>query len=275
VSEVEKVVSSIEKKYIDELLRQGKRIDGRGPWEYRPITIDAHVIPKAEGSCDVRLGTSRIIAGVKYDIGSPFEDDPDQGVCTLMAEFVPMASPLFESGPPDENAIELARVVDRGIRHGDCINYEKLCIKEGKSVYILFDDLYIIDYSGNLIDTASIAALVALINTRLPGAQWNDEKNEAEWNGGYWPCPIESLPLTITFVKIGDTICADPTLEEELIADCRLSVTTNSEGLICSMQKGGTGLFSLDEVYMMMNKAIEIGNELRDRLNLWQYRRED
>ncbi|HMF34055.1 MAG TPA: exosome complex protein Rrp42 [Candidatus Lokiarchaeia archaeon] len=274
MSEVEKVVSSIEKKYINELLKDGKRLDGRGPWEYRPISIEAGLIPKAEGSCDVRLGKSRVIAGVKYDVGSPFGDTPDEGVCTLMAEFVPMASPLFESGPPDESAIELARVVDRGIRHGDCINYEKLCIKQGKSVYILFDDLYIIDYTGNLIDCASIAALVALINTKLPGAQWNDEKGDAEWNGEYWVAPIEELPLTNTFVKIGDTICVDPSLEEELIADCRLSVCTNSAGLVCSMQKGGSGLFSLDEVYMCMNKAIEIGNELREQLNLWQYRKE-
>lgn len=274
MSEVEKIISSIEKKYVDELLKQGKRLDGRGPWEYREIIIEAGLIPKAEGSCDVRLGKSRVIAGVKYDVGSPFEDTPAEGVCTIMAEFVPMASPLFESGPPDENAIELARVVDRGIRHADCINYEKLCIKAGKSVYILFDDLYIMDYTGNLIDTASIAALGALINAKLPAAQWNDETNEAEWDGNYWACPIEELPLTNTFVKIGETICVDPSLEEELIADARLSVCTNSKGLITSMQKGGTGLFSIDEIYLCMNKAIELGNELREKLDLYQYRRE-
>ncbi len=270
--EVTKVLSTIEQKYIEDLLKQGKRVDGRGLWDYRPISIEAGLIPKAEGSADVRLGKSRVMAGVKYDMGTPFSDTPDQGVCTVMSEFVPMASPLFESGPPNEDSIELARVVDRGIRHGSCVNYGKLCVKAGKMVYILFDDLYTLDYTGNLIDCASIAALVALVNCKLPGAKWNEKLGDVEWDGSYWNAPIEELPLTATFVKIGDIICVDPSLEEELIADGRISICTNSKGFITSMQKGGTGLFSFDEVYTCMKKAIEITNGLREKLNLWQYK---
>ena len=270
--EVTKVLSTIEQKYIEDLLKQGKRIDGRDLWEYRPITIEAGIIPKSEGSVDVCLGKTHVIAGVKYEMGPPFEDDPDQGVCTVMSEFVPMASPMFESGPPGEDSIELARVVDRGIRHGGCINYKKLCVKEGKMAYILYDDLYILDYSGNLIDCASLAALVALINCKLPGAKWNEKTGTAEWDGTYWNAPIEELPLTATFAKIGDIICVDPNLEEELIANGRLSICTNSKGFITSMQKGGTGLFTLDEIHTCMKKAIEITNGLREKLNLWQYK---
>ncbi|OLS12748.1 MAG: exosome complex RNA-binding protein Rrp42 [Promethearchaeota archaeon CR_4] len=220
----------------------------------------------------MHLGKSRVIAGVKYDMGTPFSDTPDQGVCTVMSEFVPMASPLFESGPPNEMSIELARVVDRGIRHGGCVNYEKLCVKTGKMVYILFDDLYTIDYTGNLIDCASIAALTALINCKLPHAKWNEAKGDVEWDGSYWAAPIEELPLTATFVKIGDIICVDPSLEEELIADGRISISTNSKGFVTSMQKGGTGLFSFDEVYNCMKKAVEVTSALREKLNLWQYK---
>ena len=54
-----------------------------------------------------------------------------------MTELVPFASPMFESGPPREDAIELARVVDRGIRHSEIVDKKKLCITPGKEGNLL------------------------------------------------------------------------------------------------------------------------------------------
>jgi exosome complex component RRP42 len=68
------------------------------------------------------------MAGIKMDIGEPYPDEPDSGVMTTAAELIPMASPDFESGPPDEESIELARVVDRGIRESKIIDVDKLCV---------------------------------------------------------------------------------------------------------------------------------------------------
>jgi exosome complex component RRP42 len=75
-------------------------------------------VKNAEGSAEVRLGKTLAIAGVKTSIGTPFADTPDMGVMIVNAEFLPIASPTFEPGPPDENAIELARVIDRGAEKG-------------------------------------------------------------------------------------------------------------------------------------------------------------
>jgi len=47
-------------------------------------------------------------------------------------ELLPLASPMFESGPPREDAVELARVVDRGIRESESIDLSKLCITPGE-----------------------------------------------------------------------------------------------------------------------------------------------
>ena len=127
---IKRVISTIEKNYIAENLKKGERIDDRGLWEYRKIDISHDIISSAEGSAEVKLGETDIITGIKYEVGEPFPDLPDEGVCTIMAELLPLASPLFERGPPDEQSIELARVVDRGIRHADCIQTKKLCIKE-------------------------------------------------------------------------------------------------------------------------------------------------
>ena len=73
------------------------------------------MIEKAEGSARVLLGKTEVLVGVKVETGEPFPDTPNEGVLTVNAELVPIASPNFEAGPPNEDSIELARVVDRGI----------------------------------------------------------------------------------------------------------------------------------------------------------------
>jgi exosome complex component RRP42 len=268
--EASKIISTIEKQYIINLLSKGKRLDNRGLLDYRPISIEVDFIPKAEGSADVRIGKTRIMCGIKYDVGTPFFDSPDQGVATCMAEFVPFASPMFESGPPGMQAIELVRVVDRGIRHGDCIEYKKLCIKAGESVYIIFIDLYIIDYSGNLIDTSAIAAMAALLSAKIPTAKVNN-KGDVEWAGGYMTIPIKQIPLQVTFGKIGDYVIVDPSIPEELILDGSLSIAVEEKGNICSIQKSGIAFWETDEIIKYSKIAVEKSNELRKQLNLRQY----
>ena len=125
------IVMNVKKKRIKELLTNGKRTDGRGLTEYREIQIESGVIERAEGSARVRLGKTEVMVGIKIGTGTPFSDVPDKGVLTVNAELVPLAAPAFEPGPPGENAVELARVVDRGIRESKAINLEKLCLESG------------------------------------------------------------------------------------------------------------------------------------------------
>jgi len=267
---VKRVISTIEKKYIIDNLKKEERIDGRGLWDYRDIKIKPNAIASAEGSADVLLGDTRILTGLKYDIGTPFPDLPDEGVCTVMAELVPLASPLFERGPPNEQSIELARVVDRGIRHADCVQTKKLCIEEKKAVYILFVDMYVLNYSGNLIDAGGIGALASLINCHLPEGKWTDDG--PEWTGKYLTGKdlVNELPLALTYGKIENMIFADPSLPEELVCDGRITISV-TEDKITSIQKSGTATFSFDEIKMLNEKSLEKGKELRKLLDLWQY----
>lgn len=273
--DVKRVISTIEKNHIKKNLKNGVRIDERGLWEFRDITIKTDVVAAAEGSSDVSLGNTRIITGLKYDIGTPFPDLPDEGVCTVMAELLPLASPLFERGPPDEQSIELARVVDRGIRHADCIQTKNLCIKEKEAVYILFLDMYVINYAGNLIDCGGIGALTALVSAQLPKGRWNEETEEAEWTGTYFKTEdlVNELPLAITFGKLDDIVFVDPSLPEELVADGTVTFSC-TEGNITSIQKSGAATFTFEEIRELGKKAMDISKDLREKLDPWQYKSE-
>src|SRR5882762_11007122 len=111
-------VAKLEQKTVVDLIAKGNRIDERGHDSYRPITIQTGIIEKANGSAQIFLGKTRVLVGIKVETGEPFPDTPEEGVLTVNAELVPLAHPSFEPGPPDENAIELARVIDRGISLG-------------------------------------------------------------------------------------------------------------------------------------------------------------
>jgi len=269
--DVKRVISTIERKYIINNLKKEERVDGRGLWEYRDFKIDTDMVASAEGSADVSLGETRIITGLKYDVGEPFPDLPNEGVCTIMAELLPLASPLFERGPPDEQSIELARVVDRGIRHADCVQTKKLCIKEKEAVYILFVDMYVINYAGNLIDCGGVSTLASLVSAHIPEGEYTE--NGIEWTGNYLTGEdiVNELPLVLTYGKIEDIIFSDPNLPEELVCDGKISVSV-TEDKITSIQKSGAATFSLDEIRMLGKKSIEIGRELRNKLNFWQYK---
>ncbi len=256
------IVVNINKKRITELLASGKRTDGRGLTDYREIQIESGVIERAEGSARVRLGKTEVLVGVKVGTGTPFADVPDKGVLTVNAELVPLASPDFEPGPPGEMAVELARVVDRGIRESKAIDLEKLCVESGKMVFVVFVDVYVLNHDGNLIDASAMAALAALINTKM--FKYTVEDCAIVKKPGYNPLPMVDYPIAVTFAKIGDKLILDTGLDEEQVMDARLTMTLNKDGNICAIQKGGgSGYFTRDEISEATKIAIEKTAELR------------
>lgn len=255
------IVVRIKQKRIAELVSTGKRLDGRGLTDYREIQVEVGVIERAEGSARVRLGKTEVMAGIKIETGQPFPDVPNQGVLTVNAELVPLASPTFEPGPPNENAVELARVVDRGIRESKAIELEKLCVEPGKNVFIVFIDVYVLNHDGNLIDASAMAALAALLNTKM--FNYELEGGEIKIKPGYTPLPIRNYPIAVTFAKINDKLIVDPWLEEEQVMDARLTMTLDKDGKICAIQKGGYGYFTTQQILEAAKIAREKTEELR------------
>jgi exosome complex component RRP42 len=256
------IVVRVQKKRIAELLKNGKRVDGREPNEYREIQVESGIIERAEGSARVRLGKTEVVVGVKIDTGTPFPDVPDKGVLTVNAELTPLASPDFEPGPPGEDAVELARVVDRGIRESEAIDLEKLCVEPGKSVFVVFIDVYIINHDGNLIDASALAALAALLNTKM--FKYEVKDGEIVKKPGYIPLPVVNYPISVTFAKIGDKLILDTGLDEEQVMDARLTMALDQNGNICAIQKGGgSGYFTKEEILESSKIALKKTEELR------------
>ena len=271
------ITPAIKRDYLSKLAEQGKRADGRTFNEFRKIEIETGLIPKAEGSARVKIGNTQVVAGIKILIGTPYPDTPESGVMTTAAELIPMASPDFEAGPPRENAIELARVVDRGIRESKIIEVDKLCLEPGEAIWMVFIDIHIIDFDGNLFDTSSLAALAALHNAVIPIERLRSDleklqekfpsvKKYLEEHPTDYPLPLQEPPISCTSVKYNNVIMIDPALDEEEIAEARLTVATDKNGDIRAMQKGLNGSFTVEEIKKVIKASIDNGIKIREEL---------
>ncbi|MEM3536605.1 MAG: exosome complex protein Rrp42 [Candidatus Bathyarchaeia archaeon] len=258
------IITRVKQKQIAQLIAKGKRLDDRGLTDYRKINIEQGIIERAEGSARVLLGKTEVMVGTKIELGEPFPDTPNEGVLTVNAELVPLASSTFEPGPPDENSIELARIVDRGIRESKAIDLEKLCIEPGKKVFVVFVDVYVLNHDGNLIDASALAAMAALLNTKMPN--YEIEEGEVKIKPGYTPLPIRKHPITVTFAKINDKLVVDPWREEEQVMDARISIAIDDDGNICAIQKGGSGYLKPEQVFEAAKIAKEKADEIRKKL---------
>ncbi len=241
---------------VYKLLQQGKRIDERSPYEFRKITIQTNVVEKANGSALVSMGSTRILTGIKVELGTPYGDRPNEGVFSVNAELLPLASKSFEPGPPDERGIELARVVDRCIREGKAIDLEKLCIVPGRTVYVLYIDIYVLDYDGNYFDPSVISAMAALATCTLPNYSLVNEKVERV-EGEYIKVPIRDVPLSLTIGIIKDKLLVDPCLAEENSLDTSIVICMDSASNVVAVQKNSPGHIP----FLLMESIINIAEE--------------
>ena len=251
-------ISNLTKKRIKDYLEAGKRFDGRDLLDHRELEIETGISINAEGSARVRLGKTEVVAGVKMDVSEPYTDHEGEGTMVTTLELLPMSSEEFDYGPPKIDAIEIARIVDRGIRESGMIDFEKLCIKKGEKVWTLFIDIYTMNDDGDLLDASALAAIAALMTARMP--KYDEEKEKVafgEFTKDSLPI-TKNVPITFTFHKIGKSIILDPSKEEEAASEARVSIAVSSDGKeakVNAMQKGNEASISPEEMFKIIDLA--------------------
>ena len=144
------------------------------------------------------------------------------------------------------------------------IDLDKLVLVPGKIVYTIFVDCSVINADGNLFDATSYAVVSALISSKLPVFEVQDDK--VVDTGKRQDPPITTIPVSITSVRIGDIVILDATAEEEACMDARITLTTNSNGHYTAIQKGSTGAFTIEQIRKTADIARIKGEEIRTKL---------
>ncbi len=249
------IVPKLKKETIYSLARRGSRIDKRKLDQFREIRITLGAAGKAHGSALVELGHTKVLAGIKIEPGRPFPDTPDQGVLNVSAEFLPIASSEFEPGPPDENAIEVARVVDRALRESQAIDLEKLAIIPGEKVWVVWVDINVLDHDGNLFDASMLAAMAALMDAKIPQYEVLEDGSVEIIGPPVEPLPIRKRVVSVTIGALGNVFLVDPSLEEEAVLDTRIVFSFDEEGNLVGLQKSGAGWIDWDRSLIAFNIA--------------------
>lgn len=260
-------VYKVTKKQILEYMSKSKRFDGRDLLDMRDIEVKLNISKNAEGSASVKIGKTEVAAGVKMDVAEPYSDHEGEGTMMVTMDLLPLSSPNFEYGAPKVDSIEIARIIDRGIRESGFIDFKKLCIEEGKKVWSIFIDIATINDDGNLIDAGALAALFALKLARMPVYDKKTEKTQyGEFTDEPIPLNEDKMPITTTFFKMKDKTFVDPTREEEVASEARLTVEVShpkgKDHIINAMQKGGEATLSTEEIEAILEESGKVFKKL-------------
>ena len=253
------IVPKLLRAHLSDLAANNARIDGRSQWEGRNLEVEHSVLPRAEGSARVRMGDTIVLAGVKFQIMQPYPDRPNQGGLRCSADVRPIAGRNWDAGPPSPEAIELGRVVDRGIRESGCIDVDSLCIIPGEKAWQVILDLFAVSDDGNLFDAFALAGIAALRNATVPAERFEVGEDYA--------LPVSKTPIMCSYHKVGGRFVYDACSREELGGDERIHITLGDDDNVHSLQKGLKGIFSAEEFAEIMTNAQERTKELRKILD--------
>lgn len=95
-----------------ELIKEGKRLDGRGFEELRPIKIEVGVLKRADGSCYFEMGNNKVMAAVygPREMHPRHFQDAKMAVVKYRYNMAPFSVDDRKRPGPDRRSVEISKV---------------------------------------------------------------------------------------------------------------------------------------------------------------------
>ncbi|KAM9237709.1 exosome complex component RRP45 [Dugong dugon] len=242
-------LSNCERRFLLRAIEEKKRLDGRQTYDYRNIKIS---FGTDYGCCIVELGKTRVLGQVSCELVSPKLNRATEGILFFNLELSQMAAPAFEPGRQSDLLVKLNRLLERCLRNSKCIDTESLCVVAGEKVWQIRVDLHLLNHDGNIIDAASIAAIVALCHFRRPDVSVQGDEVTLYTPEERDPVPlsIHHMPICVSsaFFQQGTYLLVDPNEREERVMDGLLVIAMNKHREICTIQSSGGIMLLKDQV---------------------------
>ncbi|KAL0576664.1 3'-5'-exoribonuclease [Marasmius crinis-equi] len=253
-----------EKEFLFSALKQSLRLDGRLPLEMRSPEI---TFSEELGTVECALGKTRVLANLDAKMVKPPPERPFEGFITIHSELSPMASSEYELGRPSEEEVTITRMLDKVIRRSDTVDKESLCILAGQRVWHLRLTIHCLADSGNLLDCACLAGLVALKHFRRPEVEVIGDEVTVHPSTSRAPLPLSlhHTPYCFTFAFFNDAdipIILDPNQLEQRLSGGLMSIALNAQRELCVVQKSGGVPLAPDDVLKIVNVAVDRAKEL-------------
>ncbi|KAK2508760.1 hypothetical protein MC885_009065 [Smutsia gigantea] len=189
---------------------------------------------------------------VSCELVSPKLNRATEGILFFNLELSQMAAPTFEPGRQSDLLVKLNRLLERCLRNSKCIDTESLCVVAGEKVWQIRVDLHLLNHDGNIIDAASIAAIVALCHFRRPDVSVHGDEVTLYTPEERDPVPLSiyHMPICVSFAffQQGTYLLVDPNEREERVMDGLLVIAMNKHREICTIQSSGGIMLLKDQV---------------------------
>ncbi|XP_007536417.1 exosome complex component RRP45 isoform X1 [Erinaceus europaeus] len=242
-------LSNCERRFLLRAIEEKKRLDGRQTYDYRRVRV---AFGADYGCCVVELGRTRVLGQVSCELVPPKPNRATEGILYFNLELSQMAAPAFEPGRQSDLLVKLNRLLERCLRNSKCIDTESLCVVAGEKVWQIRVDLHLLNHDGNIIDAASIAAIVALSHFRRPDVSVQGDEVTLYTHEERDPVPlsIHHMPICVSFAffQQGTYLLVDPNEREERVMDGLLVIAMNKHREICTIQSSGGIMLLKDQV---------------------------
>ncbi|XP_035230745.1 exosome complex component RRP42-like [Stegodyphus dumicola] len=260
-----------EKVFIIHGVQENFRGDGRSCFDYRMVELETGVIANCNGSALVKLAETKLLAGVKAELTTPPPNVPNRGWIEVSIESTPHAHLDFEGRGGDDFAADVSQILMQSCNNEKLIDMKSLCVIPGQQVWVLYVDILVLGYSGNLIDAASIATKAALYDTKIQTVNVKHGENEPEIEVSDDPydvfsLDVSNLPLLITLFRVGSEFIVDATSEEEACSKCKLVLAVSLTDTVLLKQISGPGCLHLESIKDSTEAGQELGLALQKKL---------
>lgn len=187
----------------------------------------------AAGSAVVRMGSTAVVAGVKLETGY-------EPCLVPNIDLGPFCSAKFKPGPPGDLAMSIAARLDDLVKATKLLPLERLVIEEGKAAWVIYIDIVCLNYDGNIFDAAWMSLLAALMDTKLPLAEFDVDLAKATFKPEFSPLPLNERVYACSFAIFDHLyLLADPDDDEEELCMERICVVLDIHGRLRLLSSGG------------------------------------
>lgn len=230
-------------KFLRNHLEKSIRNDGRNLKEFRSTIINKESISKAEGSALVKIGNTTVVCGIKAELAEPDNLDQNIGFIVPNIDLTKMCSPKYRAIGVSVDAQVMSQALFNIIINSECIDPSDLCIAKGKLVWVLYCDLVCLDDDGSVLDVAVLALTTALKSLKLPKVEYDVDTKIIKVNDKQKSSlKLKCLPVASTFIMFENYLLADPSADEELLADTTITISTCDSKFNYIHQPGGNSL---------------------------------
>ncbi|GAB6033254.1 Exosome complex component RRP45 [Chamberlinius hualienensis] len=260
------LISNCEKAFIIKAISEGKRLDGRGTYDFRKLSVH---FGNDRGLCEVHLGNTKVLAQVSCEIVVPAVNRPTDGMVYINADLSLLSAPYFDSRST-EYTTEINRLLERCILESKAVDAESLCIVAREKVWSVRVDAKVLNHDGNLIDCLSIAVIAALVHFRRPDVTISgedvtihtlEERNPVPLSIHHWP-----ICMTFAFFEDGKYLLVDPTEREEQTMNGKAVLGVNGLREICTWHMSGTMSLVKDQILRCAQIATSKATEIIDTI---------